>query len=85
MDGQNGSTGCPASRVASRAPRASTEPGDLVLHEHLEPACVGVVHHSWVVLGHSVSSFSVSRVAQAATDACISHTRTSAGSVAVTR
>src|SRR3954452_6199281 len=26
MNGQNGSTGCSASRVASRAPRASTEP-----------------------------------------------------------
>src|SRR3954452_16434118 len=26
MNGQNGSTGDPASRVASRAPRASTEP-----------------------------------------------------------
>src|SRR4051812_7583363 len=26
MNGQYGSTGCPASRVASRAPRASTEP-----------------------------------------------------------
>src|SRR3954447_16484504 len=62
------------------------EPGYLAVHQHLEAAGLGVVDDLRVLFGHGVFlPLVIGRVGQAATVACISHTRTSAASVAVIR